>query len=274
MDSPLISALSALVALIPLTLVAFRPAPPGGLGLDLRFRLALLAAVLGPSAWAAVLVSGSWLTGLATALWVTIAACLVLFAGLGLINRSAWRLARLLMPYLLALAGLAVAAQLLPQRELGGVAPGFWIDFHIIVSVVTYALVTLAAVAALAGVVQERALKARRPTALSRTLPPVAESERLQVRLLALAEAVLGAGLLSGMAVLYYEKGMALRVDHKTLLSVASFVVIGALLVAHVHSGVRGRAAARLALSAYLLLTLAYIGVKFVRDVLLNGGIS
>jgi ABC-type uncharacterized transport system permease subunit len=38
----------------------------------------------------------------------------------------------------------------------------------------------------------------------------------------------------------------------------------------HYRSGLRGRRAARVVLVAYLLLTLAYPGVKFVTDVLLS----
>lgn len=266
----LVPGLSALISLVPLTLVAFRPLRPDSSPRDRAFWLALAVGTLGPTAWAAIQISGPWPTGLGTALWVTVSACTLLYAALCLITPSASRLARLLSPYLLSVAGFAAAAQLGPQHQLDA-APGFWIDLHIVVSVATYALVTLAAVAALAGVLQERALKTKRPGALTRALPPLAESEALQVRLLAATEAVLGAGLLSGMAVLYHERGVALRLDHKTLFSVAGFLVIGALLIAHARSGVRGRAAARLVVSAYLLLTLAYIGVKFVREVVLGG---
>jgi ABC-type uncharacterized transport system permease subunit len=46
--------------------------------------------------------------------------------------------------------------------------------------------------------------------------------------------------------------------------------VIGILLLARYRNGIRGRRAARLALLAYLLLTLAYPGVKFVTDVLIG----
>jgi ABC-type uncharacterized transport system permease subunit len=42
------------------------------------------------------------------------------------------------------------------------------------------------------------------------------------------------------------------------------------LLILHHYSGLRGRRAARLVLLAYLLLTLAYPGVKFVTDILLT----
>jgi ABC-type uncharacterized transport system permease subunit len=81
---------------------------------------------------------------------------------------------------------------------------------------------------------------------------------------------VLALGLLSGMAAAHFLGGSLLPFDHKTLLSVAAFVVIGFLLLARYRNGIRGRRAARLALLAYLLLTLAYPGVKFVTDVLIG----
>ena len=271
METHYLPGVLALMAMLPLTALGFRPASPGRDGRDLWFWLALGLATLGPVTWVLFQVANSWLTGLTTALSVTVAACLLLFAGLCRLTPSAWRMVRLLLPYLLTLTVLAVLASAHPQERLGLGAPSFWIDLHIVVSVITYALVTLAAMAALAGALQERALKTKRANPLSRALPPVAESEALQVRLLALSELVLGIGLLSGMAVLYYEQGVALRLDHKTLFSIASFLMIGGLLIAQTRAGVRGRAAARLALSAYLLLTLAYIGVKFVHQVLLTG---
>ena len=64
------------------------------------------------------------------------------------------------------------------------------------------------------------------------------------------------------------EDGRFIDFDHKSLLSILAFVVIGALLYAHRRTGVRGRRAASYVLLAYLLLTLAYPGVKFVTDVL------
>jgi ABC-type uncharacterized transport system permease subunit len=66
------------------------------------------------------------------------------------------------------------------------------------------------------------------------------------------------------------ETGHLLKLDHKTVLTVAAFVVIGGLLFAHFKSGLRGRKAARVVLLAYLLLTLGYPGVKLVTDVLMR----
>ena len=68
----------------------------------------------------------------------------------------------------------------------------------------------------------------------------------------------------------YLETGNALILDHKNILSLLAFLVIGVLLVGRRICGVRGQIAARVVLAAYLLLILGYFGVKFVRQVLLG----
>jgi ABC-type uncharacterized transport system permease subunit len=271
MSQNFLLSLTALLALLPASIYPYRRvAGRGEDGRGWAFWGALLLAAAGPGMWAVLQVAGQWQTGFSTALWVTVAACMALFLPLSRFHRVAWRLAPLLLPYLLVVGALATLTEDAPAPVLRGGAPGVWIDLHIAVSVFTYALLTLSAVASLAAFLQERALKSKRPTPLTRFLPPVAESERLQVGLLVASEVVLGVGLASGMAVLHFEQGMPLRVDHKTLLSLATFVVVGVLLIAQHRIGMRGRTAARLVLIAYLLLTLAYPGVKFVSIILLG----
>ena len=123
--------------------------------------------------------------------------------------------------------------------------------------------------AGLAVFLQERALKAKRPTALTRMLPSVADGETLQARLLAASAVVLACGLLSGMAAQFVIDGSLLPLGHKSILSLLTFVVLLGLLVAHYLTGIHGRRAARIVLLAYLLMTLGYPGVKFVTDVIL-----
>lgn len=231
---------------------------------------ATVLAAMGPTTWVTYQLTEGWHTGFSSTLWVAIATSALIFFLITMINRHAWRLATLLMPYLAVLGLLAavMAESPGPVLPLRGQAPPAWLVFHIFVSVVTYALLTVSAVAALAAFLQERALKRKRPTRLTRLLPSVAESERLSVGLLAVGEAVLGLGLVSGMAVSYFATGVAFVFDHKTLLSVLAFAVIGGLLAAHAWAGVRGRAAARSVLLAYLLLTLAFPGVKFITTIL------
>jgi len=258
--------LGAFLALLPAALMSFRRQD----GPDALFYALLALAVLGPVAWVAMQLGGPWHTGFAMALWTSIAATMALFLVLALATRHAWQLAPLLLPYLVVLAVAALVWRREPEHALLGTVPAGWLDAHIVFAVATYGLLTIGAVAGLAVFLQERALKAKRPTALTRRLPAMAESETLEVRLVALAEAVLALGLLSGMAAAHFLGGNLLPFDHKTLLSLAAFVVIGILLLARHRQGLRGRRAARLALLGYLLLTLAFLGVKFVKDVLIG----
>lgn len=262
--------ISALMALVVAALVPMRP----GASRDGAFWAVTALAVAGPAAWAASMMVGqAWQTSLSLALLVSIAASAALFAVVAAASPQAWRLAPLLMPYL---AGLGVVASLShglerAARPLTGGAPAAWLDLHIVVGVLTYALLTLAAVASLGAFLQERALKRKKPTPLTRMLPSVADGERLGGTLLLASEVVLGLGLATGMGTLHFETGALWKLDHKTLLSLLAFLLIGLLLVGHRVCGVRGRIAARVVLVAYLLLTLAYPGVKFVTQVLSPG---
>lgn len=255
----------ALLALLPAVAASFRRrgAP------DALFYVVLALGTLGPGVWVLATAGGAWRTGFAMSLWVTITATMALFLVLAVATRHAWRLAPLLLPYQAVLGLIAFFWQHAPERPVAGAVPAGWLDAHIVFAIATYGLLTIGAVAGLAVFLQEHALKAKRPTGLTRLLPAMAESEALELGLLAASEGVLALGLLSGMAAEHFLGGRLLPFDHKTLLSLAAFAVIGGLLLARHFYGLRGRRVARLALLAYLLLTLAYPGVKFVTDVLM-----
>ncbi|MBM3546469.1 MAG: hypothetical protein FJX54_05925 [Alphaproteobacteria bacterium] len=260
--------LAAVAALVPAAVAGWR-----GRGADSVYWAALAFAVIGPGAWALAQIENAWHAGLSVALWVTIAASMAFFAVLAAAAREVWRLSTLLAPYLVVLGLLATVWQGAPEPRVPGPYSS-WVLLHIVVSVATYALVTVAGIAGLAVALQERALKTKQPSRLTRLLPSVAEAEGLEVGLLAAAEAVLGLGVLTGAAAHYLATGKLVAFDHKTVLSLAAFLVIGLLLIAHRRVGLRGRRAARVALFAWLLLTLAYPGVKFVTSVLLTDRVA
>lgn len=255
-----------LLALLPASLQFLREEPRR----DASFWAAIAIAAVGVGTRVTIDLTGSWHTGLSATLWAIIVVSVILYAGVAAVAAQAWRLSSLFAAYMMILALIAVIWQTAPGHPLSGSPEiGGWIAVHIAVSVATYGLVTIASVAALAAFIQERALKRRRPTALTRLLPPLADCESLVVRLLLVGEVVLGLGLVTGMVLSFFETGEILPFDHKTVLTLATFVVIAGLLVAHYRIGMRGRRAARIVLLAYLLLTLGYPGVKFVTDVLM-----
>lgn len=266
MVNSLLFSLSALGALVPAAVAAWRrPDTP-----DSVFWLLTAVAFAGPAGWVAWSFGGGWHTGLSATLWITVASSIALFGLVAGVSREGRRLGVLLFPYLILLAGLATVWSQAPEHALREESPAGWVLTHIAVSVITYGLLTLAAIAGLAVLLRERSMKAKKRDRLSNLLPSVAGAEGLQVRLLMISEVVLGLGLATGIATEFLESGRVLALDHKTLLVVGGFVLIGALLVAHYRTGLRGRRAAQIVLAAYLLVTLGYPGVKFVRDVLLG----
>lgn len=261
--------MAALAALLPAAIAPMVRVGAGG-GRDSLFWPLIGVALAGPLLWVVVELGPSWRTGLAPALWFSIAVSLLLFALVAATHRAAWRLAPLLLGYLFLLGVMATVWQHAPERPMPGDAPPVWLQAHILVAVIAYGLLTLAAVAGAGVFVQERALKAKKRTTFSHQLPSIAEGETLLARLLIASECVLAFALITGMIIGWLERRALLRADHKTVFSILTFAVIGLLLFLHHRGGISGRRAARYVLFAYLLLTLAYPGVKFVTDVVIG----
>lgn len=266
MSSLFLLSLVALASMVPAALMPARSRAEGGGRL---YWALVCVAILGPGLLIYVAQGQTWRTGIAAALWLAIGVTVALFAIVALASDALRRLTPLLLGYLIALGILAVLWQHEPERPLSGAAPAGWLQAHIFVAIVAYGLLTLAAVAGLGVVLQERALKLKRPTAFTRQLPPVAQGEALQGRLLLGSAVLLGIALVTGAWLTWRETGLVLRPDHKTVLSLATFAVLVVLVALHAQKGLSGRRAARYILLAYLLLTLAYLGVKFVTDVVL-----
>ncbi|MDF1790686.1 MAG: cytochrome c biogenesis protein CcsA [Thalassobaculaceae bacterium] len=257
--------LSAVVSILPMVLLAWRPQPAR----DRRFWAAVAVAAIGAVGWTLVRFGDHWDGGLGAALWVSAATTVCLFAVVSAASSTMARLAGLLGPYLLIVVVLASVLDMPKAGGVGGMPEG-WVILHIAVSLTTYALATLAAVAGLGVVLKERALKSKRPYGISSGLPSVADAEALVFRLLTGAEVVLGVGILSGMALNVTVGHAWLTSDHKSVLSLGAFAVVGGVLFAHARLGLRGRRAVRGVLAVYLLLTLAYPGVKAVHALLGN----
>jgi ABC-type uncharacterized transport system permease subunit len=258
--------LAALLTLLP---AAVLPPRRGGNGGGLFWAL-LVVAALGPIAFEIAAQGGIWRTGFSATLWTIIASTMLVYLLACLASPTARGLRVFLLPYLVALGVIALLWSAAPEHELPASAMTAWLQVHIGVSLVTYALITLAAASAVAVWVKERALRKYKAPGWIDAIPSVADSERVQNLLLLMAEIVLGLGLATGITANFYRAGALVPLDHKTILSLATFVVVGILLSLQRGRGLRGRQAARLVLAAYLLITLAFPGVKFVTDVILT----
>ena len=162
----------ALTTIFPAVAQAFR----GRASRDAVFWGAMTLGIAGPLMWVAVHYAQAWQTGLSATLWVTIAASMTLYAIVAVAFRPAWRLSPLIAGYMLLLGFAAILLQD-TEGESMQATPGdrAWVSVHIATAVVTYGLVTIAAVSAFAAFLQERTLKRKRTTALTRHLPSIAE---------------------------------------------------------------------------------------------------
>ena len=150
--------------------------------------------------------------------------------------------------------------------QLSTLAPG--IGVHILLSILSYSLMTIAALQALLLAWQNRQLHLHHPGGRLKTLPPLQTMEQLLFRLLATGFILLSAGLVSG--VLYIDDFFAQHLAHKTVFSLIAWVVYAVLLWGHYQAGWRGKIAIYWTLGGFAALMLAFWGTKFVFEVLLN----
>jgi ABC-type uncharacterized transport system permease subunit len=104
------------------------------------------------------------------------------------------------------------------------------------------------------------------------SLPPLLTLERLLFRLIGAAFILLTLTLATGMLFSETLFGRAFRFDHKTLFAVLSWLTFAVLLAGRHFYGWRGRTALRWTLSGFALLMLAYVGSRFVMEVILGRG--
>jgi ABC-type uncharacterized transport system permease subunit len=141
---------------------------------------------------------------------------------------------------------------------------------HLLISLLAYSLFTIASLQALMMALLERRLHRGRVPAFLQSLPPLLTMERLLFRIIALGFLLLTLTLASGM--LFSEElfGQPLRVTHKVVFGILAWCIFAALLAGRQIYGWRGRLALRWTLAGFLALVLAYIGSKFVLEVILH----
>ncbi|HEY1076080.1 MAG TPA: cytochrome c biogenesis protein CcsA [Fontimonas sp.] len=139
---------------------------------------------------------------------------------------------------------------------------------HIVLSLFSAGLLTLAAVQALLLASQDRLLHARQLSGIANALPPLQTMERLLFQLIGIGFVLLSLTLLSGLW--FIRDWLAQHLAHKTVLSVTAWLIFGVLLWGRLRHGWRGRTAIRWTLAGYLMLVLAYFGSKLVLELLLG----
>ncbi len=176
-----------------------------------------------------------------------------------------------LQALVLPLAGLcAVLPAAFPQMHLIVHADAWGFKLHFMTAMLAYSLFTLSALHAVFMSSVERKLHHKALNKYLASLPPLLTMEALLFRMMTLAFALLTMALGSGILFSEAIFGKAVALDHKTIFAFASWAIFAALLIGRRRYGWRGRIALRWTMTGFLFLLLAYIGSRFVSEILLG----
>ncbi|MBC7779544.1 MAG: cytochrome c biogenesis protein CcsA [Proteobacteria bacterium] len=148
---------------------------------------------------------------------------------------------------------------------------GMWLlTAHVVVALLAYGLLTIAAMHAMLLSALDRRLRSGSLPPVLAGLPPLLTMETMLFQIIIAGFVLLSATVLSGL--LFSEElfGMPLTFTHKNVFTLVSWAIFAALLIGRFMFGWRGRIALRWTLWGFLALVLAYVGSKFVLEVLLG----
>jgi ABC-type uncharacterized transport system permease subunit len=171
-----------------------------------------------------------------------------------------------------------------PGTVTGTYADNVFFQAHLSVALAASSVVSLAAAQAVLMSLQERRLHSPRGlmgvaskdhtadglTSVLDRLPPLLTMESLLFKLLTAGFVLLSLTLVSGA--LFSEQWLhkPMQFNHKTVFTVLSWAIFGSLLLGRHLRGWRGRTALRWTLAGVATLLLAYVGSRFVLEVILQ----
>ncbi len=142
---------------------------------------------------------------------------------------------------------------------------------HLLIALLAYSLLMIAALhASLMAVVERRLRHIGQARETPVQLPPLLTMERVLFRLIGVGFGLLTLTLLSGMLFSEQIFHKPVEFNHKTVFAVLSWLVYAILLWGHRMWGWRGRLAVRWVWIGFVMLLLAYLGTHFVLEVILH----
>lgn len=140
---------------------------------------------------------------------------------------------------------------------------------HIVIAMLAYSLFTFAALHALLMAAAERTLHQKTSLLNLAKFPPLMTMENLLFKVIGLGFLLLTFTLVSGMLFSEQIFHQALKFNHKNIFTIISWLIFASLLIGRARYGWRGRTAIRWTLTGFAVLLLAYVGSKFVLEVLI-----
>ncbi len=190
---------------------------------------------------------------------------LVLFVYVG----SLWQPLENLFVMVLPLGALSVVSSITSNGPvIPSAAIGDGLLAHILISILAYTVLAMAACQSIILAFQERSLRQKSSIGFVRLLPPLQTMETLLFQLLWVGLIALTLAIGSGF--LFLTNVFAKSVASHMILATASWVVFAGLLAGRYAFGWRSTVATRATLVGFTLLLFAYIGSKLVIEILLG----
>ncbi len=160
-----------------------------------------------------------------------------------------------------------ILSGLIAENELKTIQ-GEGLISHILLSILAYSFITIAALQACLLAIQEKQLRQHNFNGLFQYFPPLQTMEDLLFEMIWLGFITLTAAIATGA--LFLHDIFAQHLVHKTILSIIAWGVFAILILGRHLQGWRGTTATKLTLAGFTALMLAYFGSKFVLEVLLQ----
>ncbi|MDH3354941.1 MAG: cytochrome c biogenesis protein CcsA, partial [Chromatiales bacterium] len=155
-----------------------------------------------------------------------------------------------------------------PQYEIIDLSSAPGLKFHILFSIISYSLLSIAAVQALLVAFQDYHLRKHRLRGLIGIFPSMERMESLLFQMISLGFILLSISLISGTW--FLTDIFAQHLVHKTVLSISAWILFAILLWGRWKFGWRGRKAIRWTLTGMVILMLAYFGSKVALTLILT----
>jgi len=139
---------------------------------------------------------------------------------------------------------------------------------HIALALSSYATLMIGALYALQLAWLDHKLKKKLALAINPNFPPLMMVERQLFRIILFGNLLLTGTLITGFV--YIEEIFSKGNMHKGILSFIAWIIYSVLLWGHYQQGWRGRRVTWLAIVGAFILTLAYFGSRFIREIILN----
>lgn len=163
------------------------------------------------------------------------------------------------------LAALMVSGALILPQGQGVVSPSLqslWLAVHITLALLGNAALTLAFLAGIFYLVQERQLKTKKFGFFYRRLPSLEQLDALNYWCLTIGFPLLTGGIISGSLYAQHTLGSFWRWDPKEVLTLFAWLIYAVLLHERLAVGWRGRRAALLAICGFAALVVAFVGAN------------